>query len=196
MRYYEAMYIVHPNQEDAGLTKVVEATKKALAKRGGELMFEENMGKKRLAYAVEKQRFGTYVLLQFQGEGVDIASFGQDLELNDDVIAQIIVAIDPDEIRTSPPPPEEREGAAASDAKSDAKTEPAAESAKDDKGAAEPAEKAPESAADKDEAVDEDEAVDQPDAEAAEEKEGDDVAAAESGSDEVAEVDAKADSQI
>ena len=194
MRYYEAMYIVHPNLEDAGLTKVVEATKKALAKRGGELMFEEKMGKKRLAYAVEKQRFGTYVLLQFQGEGVDIAKFGQDLELNDDVIAQIIVAIDPDEIRTLPPPPEQREGAEASDAKSDAKSdaeaEQAAESAKDDKGTDEPAEKAPESAAE------EDEATDQPDAEAAEEKEGDDVASAESGSDKVAEVDAKADSQV
>ena len=190
MRYYEAMYIVHPNLEDAGLTKVVEATKKALANRGGELMFEEKMGKKRLAYAVEKQRFGTYVLLQFQGEGVDIAKFGQDLELNDDVIAQIIVAIDPDEIRTLPPPPEKREGAEASDAKSDAEAEQATESAKDDKGTDEPAEKAPESAAE------EDEATDQPDAEAAEEKEGDDVASAESGSDKVAEVDAKADSPV
>ena len=102
MRYYEVIYIVQPNLEESGLTQLVESTKKSLSKRSGELLYEEIMGKKRLAYAIEKQRFGTYVLLQFQGEGVDIANINQDLELNDDVLAQLVVSIDQEEVRKAP----------------------------------------------------------------------------------------------
>ncbi|MCH8328283.1 MAG: 30S ribosomal protein S6 [Candidatus Marinimicrobia bacterium] len=189
MRYYEAIYIVHPNLEDAALAKVVETTKQALAKRGGELVFDEIMGKKRLAYAVEKQRFGTYVLLQFQGEGVDIAKFSQDFELHDDIIAQMIVSIEADEIRTLPPPTVEITKADASEAKSDTDAEPATEPAKEDEGTDKPAEQTQESTA-------EGEAADDSATEATEDNGGDEAATDDSGSDEVAEVDAKADSPV
>jgi small subunit ribosomal protein S6 len=99
VRYYEAIYIVHPNIEQDGLTKLIEATKEMLKKRGGEILYEEVMGKKRLAYSIQKQRFGTYVLLQFRGDGAGNVRLNQDLELNDDILAHMIVRIDEDEVR-------------------------------------------------------------------------------------------------
>ncbi|MFC1619241.1 30S ribosomal protein S6 [Candidatus Neomarinimicrobiota bacterium] len=99
MRYYEAIYIVHPNLEDEGLTKLVNETKDMLKKREGEVVYEEVLGKKRLAYSIQRQRFGTYVLLQFRGDGSGNARLNQDLELHDDILAHMIVRIDEDEVR-------------------------------------------------------------------------------------------------
>ncbi len=98
MKYYESIYIAHPNLEDAGLAKLVEATKGAINKRGGEIVYEEVMGKKRLAYPVEKQRFGTYVLMQFTSDGETNVQLNQDMELMDNVLAHMIVSIDADDV--------------------------------------------------------------------------------------------------
>ena len=124
MRYYEALFIAHPSLEDAGLTKVIGAAKKVVTGRGGELLYEEIMGKKRLAYAVDKQRFGTYVLLQFQGDKIDHARLNRDLELNENVLAHLVVSIDPAEVREAA---EEEPAAKAATAKAPADDSPAPE---------------------------------------------------------------------
>jgi small subunit ribosomal protein S6 len=110
--YYETIFIAHPNLEDAGITKLVDETKKMVANRGGELVYEEVMGKKRLAYMIEKQRFGTYVLLQFKGDAIDHPRLSRDLEIKDEVLAHMMVSIDADEVREvreEPAPPVVRE---------------------------------------------------------------------------------------
>ncbi|UCH09409.1 MAG: 30S ribosomal protein S6 [Fidelibacterota bacterium] len=99
MRYYEAVYIAHPNIEQDDLPKLIEETKASLQKRGGELLYEEIMGKKRLAYPIQKQRFGTYILLQFRGDGAGNARLNQDFDLNDNILAHMIVRIEEDEVR-------------------------------------------------------------------------------------------------
>ena len=99
MRYYEAIFIAQPNLEHNELYKLIGETKNMLEKRDGELLYEEVMGKRRLAYPIQKQRFGTYVLLQFRGDGAGNARLNQDLELKDNILAHMIVRIDEDEIR-------------------------------------------------------------------------------------------------
>jgi len=101
VRHYEAIFIAHPNLEDEGLAALVKETKAMIDKRGGEFIYEEIMGKKRLAFPVEKQKFGTYVLLQFNGDGSGNARLNQDFELSSNILAHMIVAIDEDDIRTA-----------------------------------------------------------------------------------------------
>jgi len=124
VRYYEAIFIVQPNLEHDGLSKLINETKDMFEKRGGKILYKEVMGKKRLAYPVQKQRFGTYVLLQFQGDGTGNAHLNKDLELKDNILAHMIVRIDEDEIREA--------GVEAADTeekpKADTGEEPAAES--------------------------------------------------------------------
>lgn len=98
MRYYEAIYIAHPNLEQEGLTKLVDETKSVLEKRGGEILYEEVLGKKRLAYSIQKQRFGTYVLIQFRGDGSGNARLNQDLELIDNILAHMVVRIEEEDV--------------------------------------------------------------------------------------------------
>jgi len=99
VRYYEAIFIAQPNLEQNELSKLIEETKGVLEKRGAEILYEEVMGKRRLAYPIQKQRFGTYVLLQFQGDGAGNARLNQDLELKENILAHMIVRIDKAEIR-------------------------------------------------------------------------------------------------
>lgn len=136
MRYYEAIYIAHPNLEQEALSRLIEETKGMLKKRGGELLHEEIMGKKRLAYPIQKQRFGTYLLLQFRGDGMGNVRLNQDLELNDNILAHMIVRIEADEIR------ETRTEASKEDLVSVEGQEPAAEVI-DEKVMAEEAESSP-----------------------------------------------------
>jgi len=124
VRYYEAIFIVQPNLEHDEVSRLIDETKDMFEKRGGEILYKEVMGKKRLAYAIQKQRFGTYVLFQFQGDGTGNARLNKDLELKDNILAHMIVRIDEDEIRKA--------GIEAADTEEelmvDAGEEPAAES--------------------------------------------------------------------
>lgn len=103
MKFYEAIYIAHPSIEEEALDKLIEHTKALLQKREGDLLYDEVLGKKRLAYPVRKQRFGTYVLLQFRAEGDGNARLNQDLELEENILAHMIVRIDEDEVRKARP---------------------------------------------------------------------------------------------
>lgn len=93
------IYIANPNLEDEDLSRLVGVTKDILKKRSGELLYDEVMGKKRLAYPVEKQRYGTYILLQFKGDGLGNVQLNRDLELNEDILAHMIVTIDEEDVR-------------------------------------------------------------------------------------------------
>lgn len=99
MRYYEILAVAHPNLEQEGLTKLIDEIKGLITKWGGEMLYEEIMGKKRLAYTIQKQRYGTYVLLQFKGDGSSNVQLTHDFELHENVLAHMIVKIEEEEVR-------------------------------------------------------------------------------------------------
>ncbi len=106
MKYYEAIFIAHPSLEDAALAKLVNETKEIFLKRGGEIIYEEDMGKKRLAYPIDRQRFGNYQLLHLQSEELKNAQLNRDLEHKDDILAHMIVRIEKDQVLEPQPKPE------------------------------------------------------------------------------------------
>ncbi|UCH63316.1 MAG: 30S ribosomal protein S6 [Fidelibacterota bacterium] len=124
MRYYEAIFIAQPNLEHDELSKLINEMKDMFEKRGGEILYNEIMGKKRLAYPVQKQSFGTYILFQFQSDGAGNAQLNKDLELKDNILAHMIVRIDEDEIRKAGTEAAEIK----EELKADTDEEPAAES--------------------------------------------------------------------
>ncbi len=103
MKNYEAIFIVHPALEDAALAHLVQETKDIFKKRGSDIVYDEEMGKKRLAYPIDKQRFGTYYLFHFKSEGQQNVQINRDLEHKDNILAHIIVRIEEDEVRQPKP---------------------------------------------------------------------------------------------
>ena len=66
MNYFETLYIAHPILEMGRLQDLIQEIEAILKKRECELLFTDVWGKKRLAYPIAKQKFGTYVMIQYK----------------------------------------------------------------------------------------------------------------------------------
>jgi len=99
MNFYETMYIVHPILEMGRLHDLIIETEKIIKERGGEILFTNVMGKKRMAYPIQKQKFGTYVLVQYKSDGSKNNVFSLDLEHNPNVLRHMIINIEESEVK-------------------------------------------------------------------------------------------------
>ena len=104
MRYYENLFIVHPNYEQEKLTHTIEAVKKEIGNLSGNILVVEDWGKRRLAYPIDKQKYGSYVLMQYESENQKI---NRDLEgwmkLRPEILSCLTVAL------TEKPQPKSKE---------------------------------------------------------------------------------------
>src|ERR1041385_5690547 len=72
-RTYELMFIVNPDAGDEDVVKLSEGVQKIITGQGGSITRTEMMGKRQLAYEINHKRVGTYVLLEVEGSGAEIA---------------------------------------------------------------------------------------------------------------------------
>ena len=95
MRYYETIYIVDPNLENSVIEKTMNQIGQELEKTKAKIINHRDWGKKRLAYQVAKQKYGSFILLQF---GIDDLSkmqdFDQWLKLNNLILRHMTVSLD------------------------------------------------------------------------------------------------------
>jgi len=68
VRYYENLFIVNPNYEHDKLSQIVEAVNAEITRLNGIVLYLEDWGKRRLAYPIEKHRYGNYILVQYETE--------------------------------------------------------------------------------------------------------------------------------
>ncbi len=94
MKYYETMVIVHPALEKGHLKDNVVNVQDNIQKYGGDVITTEVWGKKRLAYYVEKQKYGTFTLFQYTGEKIKFNDFNVDLEHDTNILAYMTLRID------------------------------------------------------------------------------------------------------
>ena len=94
MNYYETLYIVHPALESGRLKDIILSLEESLKKLGGKTLSIDLWGKKKLAYFIDKQKYGTYVQFQFTGEGDCVSSFGLELEHNPNVLSCLTTLIE------------------------------------------------------------------------------------------------------
>ena len=93
MNKYESVIIVNPNVEETGL-KALEEKFTGLINENGKVESVENMGKKRLAYEIKKNKEGTYMLFNFEANPDSIAELERVYRITDDIIKFIVVRKD------------------------------------------------------------------------------------------------------
>jgi small subunit ribosomal protein S6 len=96
MRNYEIIFIVRPDVSEEDVDKLIAQMEGVVASSGGKLEKVEKLGRRRLAYRVQKQREGIYVLFQLQGSGDTVKEFERRLKVIDTVIKYLTVRIDED----------------------------------------------------------------------------------------------------
>jgi small subunit ribosomal protein S6 len=95
MRYYELLYIVNPNLEDDKVNNIIDEIGAEINKSKVSIINHNLWGKKRLAYPIKNNKYGTYILLQFSAEQFGfLIEFERFLILNKSVIRHQLVRLD------------------------------------------------------------------------------------------------------
>ena len=94
MMYYETMYIVHPALEAGRLKDLILSVEKSMHNAGGETCAINAWGKKKLAYPINKEKYGMYILFQFKSDGSSNKEFNLGLEHNTNVLAYLTTKIE------------------------------------------------------------------------------------------------------
>jgi small subunit ribosomal protein S6 len=100
-RTYEVMFIVRPDVADEDLDKLIEGFTTTVTTGGGEVKSAEKMGRRKLAYQVQKFNEGSYILLTVASGGSLIAELERRLRVTEQVIKYITVRTDEEDKRVA-----------------------------------------------------------------------------------------------
>jgi len=94
MRIYEELFIVRPNATDEEIDPLVEQLRQVITTRGGAVDKSDKWGVRKLAYRLQKQTEGYYILLQFSATPETVKEVERRLRVSDLVLKFITVRID------------------------------------------------------------------------------------------------------
>ena len=97
-RQYEVVFIVDPTADEE-VPKLSESFAQIVTDQGGTVTRNEVMGKRQLAYEILHHKDGTFVLLEIEGSGREIAELERRMRVNDRVLRYITVRVDEDRRR-------------------------------------------------------------------------------------------------
>jgi small subunit ribosomal protein S6 len=98
-RQYEVVFIVDPTADDDEVTRLTDNLKQIVTDQGGTITKTESMGKRKLAYEILHKTEGSFVLLEVEGSGKEIAELERRMRVNDRIIRYITVRVDEDRQR-------------------------------------------------------------------------------------------------
>ena len=94
VRQYELIYIVPPDTTEEVLADVHQQIAVVAERFGATIEKTENWGRRRLAYEINRQREGVYVLELINGPGAMTAELDRRLRVLDAVMRHLIVRVD------------------------------------------------------------------------------------------------------
>jgi small subunit ribosomal protein S6 len=88
------MFIAAPNTADDDLHKLTSQLETIIQDQGGRVTKVDHLGRRKLAYSIDKFDEGVYALLYVEGTGREIAEVERRLRVNDQVIRHLTVRTD------------------------------------------------------------------------------------------------------
>ena len=98
-RVYEVVFIINPEVGDDEVMRLSEGVQKIITGQGGTITKTEMMGRRQLAYEIKHKKDGTYVLLEVEGSGVEIAELERRMRVNDQILRYMTIRVDEDRRR-------------------------------------------------------------------------------------------------
>ena len=94
MKEYELTVLIHPDLE-ADLDKALDKVKSLITDNGGEIIKEDNWGKKKLAYAINREEFAVYVAFDIELPADAPLKISNIFNITDEVLRYLLVKVDP-----------------------------------------------------------------------------------------------------
>jgi small subunit ribosomal protein S6 len=88
------VFIVDPTVADDEVMRLSEGLQKIITSQGGSITKTEMMGKRQLAYEINHKKDGTYVLLEVEGSGAEIAEVERRMRVNDQILRYMTIRVD------------------------------------------------------------------------------------------------------
>ncbi len=93
MKEYELTVLVHPDLE-TDLEAPLEKVRKLVKDAGGKVTKEDNWGKKRLTYAINKENFAVYVYFELELPASAPVVISNTLNITDGILRYLLVKVD------------------------------------------------------------------------------------------------------
>ena len=94
MRAYELTVIINPELDDAAFNEIVERVKSWITGSGGEITNIDFWGKRKLAYEINKQNEGNYILINANLTPTYCVELERNLSLVESVMRYLLISKD------------------------------------------------------------------------------------------------------
>ncbi len=94
MRRYELMLVFRPDAPDERTQAVVERITRMIVADGGQVVKVQPWGRRRLAYAIDRNREGQYHIVVFEAPATSIAEVERSLLITEEVLRHLVVRIE------------------------------------------------------------------------------------------------------
>ena len=94
LKQYETVFIATPVLSDAQMKEAVAKYLDLIKENGGEVVYEQDWGLKKLAYPIQKKTTGFYHLIEFKAEPAFIAKLETQYRRDERIIRFLTFAMD------------------------------------------------------------------------------------------------------
>ena len=99
MKFYETTYILHPALQEGRLNDIIKTIQKKAESLGAEFLYSDNWGRKKLAYLIDKEKYGTYIFIQYKISNLNnLKELNSELEHNPNVLRYLNIKIEEQDI--------------------------------------------------------------------------------------------------
>jgi len=91
IRHYETMFIVKPTLTEEETQAQIELVKSTIEKNGGEIIATDDMGTRKLAYEIQKNKRGHYVVYYFTAPTEAILEIERNYRINENILRFIFI---------------------------------------------------------------------------------------------------------
>ena len=94
MRRYELMLVLRPDLPDDKVQAILERTSRAIAAGGGQIVKQAPWGRRRLAYAIDHFREGSYYVILFEAPATAITELERGLLISEEVLRHLVTRVE------------------------------------------------------------------------------------------------------
>ena len=94
MAFYECVFIVRPDVSSQYVDDVTEEMSGIVSANGGQIVNSESWGLRSLAYRINKNRKGHYVLLNIDAPAPALEELKRNMLINEDIIRHLLIRVE------------------------------------------------------------------------------------------------------
>ena len=99
MGFYETTYILHSALQEGRLNDIIKTIQKKAESLGAKILYSDNWGRKKLAYLIDKEKYGTYIFMQYKLSDLNnLKELSSEFEHNPNVLRYLNIKIEEEDI--------------------------------------------------------------------------------------------------